>query len=415
MPDKRVAGPTGLKAIWRRLFGTSQSQDGIDLARPATSSTGKSVSINNAMELSTVWGCVRLLSEAVGTLPLMLYRTTPGGERQLARDEPLFEILHSAPNYDLTAVEMWEGVTLSLCLPGNHYSRKRMMGQRLVALEPLRSDWMEVRRNDRGARVYRYHAPTGLEVLSEDEVFHVRGFGGHGDVGLSPIAFARQSLGSAMAAEEFAGSVFRNGARPSGVFTMNQILTADQRADVKKNIVDPYSGADMAGAVMVLEGGMKFEPISMTLEDAQFLQTRSFSVEEICRWFRVPPFMVGHTEKTTSWGTGLEQQMIGFMAFSLRPYLVRIEQSINRSLIPAAQRGQLTAEFSVEGLLRADSKARAEFYGRMVRTGIMTRNEARRLENLPPKEGGDVLTVQAQDVPIGSDAAINGGKPASGG
>jgi HK97 family phage portal protein len=203
-----------------------------------------------------------------------------------------------------------------------------------------------------------------------------------------------------MAADEFAGAMFANGMRPNAILTVDQVLKETQRKQVQENIVAPYLGSENAGGVMVLEAGMKFQAVTMTPEDSQFLETRAFHVEELCRWFRVPPFMVGHTEKTTSWGSGLEQQLIGFLTFSLRPYLSRIEQAVSRALIPAPQRQSLKPEFKVEGLLRTDSAARAQFYSVMVTNGIMTRNEVRRLENLPPLDGGDDLTVQSQNVPL---------------
>ncbi|MDF2994667.1 MAG: phage portal protein [Xanthobacteraceae bacterium] len=359
------------------------------------------------MRIAAAWACMRLLSETVATLPFMLYRTAADGSRTIAADDPLYALIHDSPSADYTAVEFWEGVVLSLCLGGNSYSKKEMIGNRLVALTPLSTDLMQVSRNERGARVYRYSDPKGFRTYGEDEIFHVRGFGGAGDVGLSPIAFARQSMGTALAADEMAGSMFANGIRPTGFLTVNEVLKPEQRKQLRENIVEPYVGSSNAGGVMVLEAGVTFQPVTMTPEDSQFLETRQFHVEEICRWFRVPPFMVGHTQNSTSWGSGLEQQLIGFLTFSLRPYLSRIEQAVQRSLIPATLRATLKPEFKVEGLLRTDSAARAAFYTVMVQNGIMTRNEVRRLENLPPLPGGDVLTVQSQNVPLGH----NGGPP----
>lgn len=389
-----------LKGIIVRQFGLSDAA-AWQQALPTSSAAGKSVTVDSALQLATVWACVRLLSETVATLPFMLYRTAEDGGRTVAGNDPIYRLIHDAPSADYTAVEFWEGVALSLCLWGNAYAKKEMIGSRLVALTPLRCDLMRVCRDRSGAREYRYSDPAGLRVYREDEIFHVRGFGGAGDVGLSPISFARQSLGTAMAADELAGTIFANGTRPSGVLTTDKILNPGQRERLLSNIVEPFVGSENAGGVMVLEAGLKFQAVTMTPEDSQFLQTRGFHVEEICRWFRVPPFMVGHTEKTTSWGSGLEQQLIAFLTFSLKPYLARIEQAVSRSLIPAAQRSVLKPEFNVEGLLRTDSAARASFYAIMVQNGIMTRNEVRRLENRPPLPGGDELTVQSQNVPLG--------------
>lgn len=365
--------------------------------------TGQNVTVDAAMQLSTVWACVRLIAETVSTLPLMLYQTGNDGSRSLASNDPLYNLIHSAPNATNTAVEFWEGVALSLCLWGNAYARKEMLGGRLVALTPLEADKMVVARSTSGAIEYRYTDKKGRSTYREDQIFHVRGFGGSGDTGLSPISFARQSIGAAMATDELTGAIFANGARPSGVLTVdnNGVLTPEQRKQFQENIIEPFIGSAKSGGVMVLEAGVKFQAVSLTPEDSQFLQTRAFQVEEICRWFRVPPFMVGHTEKSTSWGSGLEQQLIAFLTFSLKPYLTRIEQSISRSLLRPEQRLTLKPEFAVEGLLRTDSAARAAFYATMVQNGIMTRNEVRRLENRPPLPGGDELTVQSQNVPLG--------------
>jgi HK97 family phage portal protein len=378
-------------------MGRQEKPERVKLAPTGIVYTQQNVTVDAAMQLSTVWACVRLISETVATLPLMLYATGNNDARTVSND-PLYDLLHSAPNADNTAVEFWEGVVLSLCLWGNAYARKEMMGGRLVALTPLAADKMVVARNSAGALEYRYTDAKGRKVYREDQIMHVRGFGGSADTGLSPIAFARQSIGAAMATDEMTGTMFANGARPSGILTVDNggVLTPEQRVQVRENIVNPFVGTAKSGGVMVLEAGLKFQAVSMTPEDSQFLQTRAFQVEEICRWFRVPPFMVGHTEKSTSWGTGLEQQLIGFLTFALRPYLTRIEQAISRSLILPEQRARLKPEFKVEGLLRSDSTARAAYYkaalGTTQEPGWMVQNEIRRLENLEPLPGGDVPT-----------------------
>jgi HK97 family phage portal protein len=190
--------------------------------------------------------------------------------------------------------------------------------------------------------------------------------------------------------------MFANGIRPSGVLEYDKVFQGDQRQQVKDNIIAPMAGSKAAGSVFLLEAGMKFTPVTINPHDAEMLASRGFHVEEICRWFRVPPVMVGHGEKQTSWGTGVEQQMIGFLTFALRPYLTRIEQAIRRSLIPAEQRGTLYAEFAVEGLLRADSAARAAFYSKALGAGgspaWMTVDEIRGLENWPAM-GGDAAVL----------------------
>lgn len=366
--------------------------------------TGRSVTVNSALQLAAVWSCVRLISETIATLPLGLYRREGRGRRVPADDNPLYVILHDQPNFDMTAAEFWECMVACLLLWGNAYALKEYTtGGKLLAVTPLRPERMRPFRNKAGTIVYRYDDPETPERhrdYREDEILHLKGFGTNGIEGLSPIAYARHSFGNAMAIEESVTSTFRNMVRPSGVLTTDQVLkqsTVDQYGD---KLADKFAGTMASGKVIVLQGGFKYQPVAMNPEDAQMLQSRAFAVEEICRWFRVPPWMIGHTEKVTSWGTGIEQQMIAFLTFALKPYLVRIEQAVRKSLISPLDQRILYAEFNLEGLLRADSTGRAQLYSQMAQNGIYTRNEIRARENLPPLPGGDALTVQVNLVPI---------------
>ena len=351
------------------------------------------IGMEGAFQIPTVWACIRLLSETTGTLPLILYRDRGEAGKERALDHPLYEILHDAPNADMTALEFWEGLVVCLCVDGNAYAEKKRINGRLISLEPMRSDATEVFRNSRGRRRYRYHGdPNRVRELDEDDVFHVRGFGNGGDTGLSPISYAAQTLYGARALQRTASKVAATGNRQQGVITMDGVLKPEHRDQVLKTIVQPF----VDGKTLVLEAGMKFQPTTLTPEDAQMLESRKLSVEEICSWFRVPPFMVGHTEKSTSWGTGLEQQQIGFLTFALEPYLERIEQAVRRSLIAPEDRKLLSAEFLVEKLLRSDSAARAAFYSKALGAGghrpWMSVNEVRAKENLPKVDGGDEMT-----------------------
>lgn len=376
---------------------------------------GRAVGADAAMQLSATWACVRLLSETIGALPVGIY-TQADNEKAVARDHPLYGLLHDSPSADQTAAEFWEGQVACLALWGNGYSLKKSNSVGLTSLIMLRPDGMTVYRDSNGFRRYRYSVAPYAGDYAERDIFHVRGFGVGGDVGLSPISYARTTLFTARSAEETAGKTFENGLQLSGFVKMKDgtKVTKDQRNELV-DLFDRFSGSNRAGKVMPLDPGMDFQQLGMNPEDAQLLQTRAFHVEEICRWFRVPPFMIGHTEKTTSWGTGLEQQTIGFLTYSLRPYLTRIEQAVKKQLIKPEDRGKLFAEFNLEGLLRADSAARASLYSTFAQNGVMTRNEMRAKENLPPAEGGDVLTVQSNLVPIdklgatapGSEAAKN--------
>lgn len=384
--DARDAG------TWGRILGFGES------------ASGKTVTVDAAMQIATVWACVRLLSETIATLPLVVYRREDNDSRVVARDHPLSTLLRVSPDGEHTAVEFVEGLVLSLCLNGNSYAEKvRSANGRLVSLQPMMFDRTSVRRNEAGVLEYRYNDPIErrTRLLREEDVFHVRGFGNAGYLGLSPIAFARQTLGASIAADEAAGKLFANGTRPSGVLEVSQVLKADQRKDLRENIVAPLAGSQNAGGVFVLEGGMKFTPISLNPDDAQLLETRRWHVEEICRWFMVPPILVGHAAQgQTMWGSGVEQINLGWLSTGLRNWLNRIEAAILLRLFQPGERGRYYAEFNIDGLLRADSKTRTDLLARRVQNGLMNRNEARRLDNLPPYEGGDAYTVQSNLMPI---------------
>jgi HK97 family phage portal protein len=366
------------------------------------SSSGKCVTVDKALQLSAVWSCVRLLAETVATLPLGFYERTDDGRRS-ASSHPLYSLLHAQPNADMTAVEFWEVVMASLLLQGNAYVEIERIGARIVALVPLLPERMKIKVGEDGALQYRYLDPLtdATRPIADASMMHIRAFGTNGIVGLSPVSYARETLGATMAAEEASGKIFANGMRPSGVLSMEQILNKNQREEVRTSLTEQFAGSMNAGKMMVLEAGMKFQQVTMNPEDAQMLQTRAFNIEEICRWFRVWPGLIGHNAAgQTMWGSGVEQMMIGFLTFSLRPWLTRIEQAVRRSLLAPGERGRYFAEFAIEGLLRADSAARASFYSTMAQNGVMSRNEIRRKENLSPQPGGDQLTVQSNLLPL---------------
>lgn len=356
-----------------------------------------------ALQMGTVWACVRLLSETIGTLPLGIYRKSADGGRTADTEHPLYGLLHDSPNADQTAAEFWEAVVACLCLWGNFYAEKvRNGGGNVVALNFLRPDLMQVERDENGARIYRYSAQDGRRTYSEDDVFHVRGFGVGGDVGLSPIGYARSTLGLAADTDYAAMSAMRNGTRPGGFLIVPRGATAEQKKDLRETFIDPITGPAATAKAGILEMGLDWKEVrGMPPEDLQLLQARAFNVEELCRWFRTPPILIGHAGAgQTMWGSGVEQIMIGFLTFSLRPYLTRIEQAVRKQLLKPSDRGTIYAEFVLEGLLRADSSGRAALYSTFAQNGVMTRDEIRARENLPPLPGGDQLTVQSNLVPL---------------
>ena len=368
----------------------------------AQNHSGERVSAEAAMRISAVWACVRLLSETISTLPLMLYRRVP--ERELATKHALFVMLKERPNADMTAVTFWECVVASMLLWGNAFIRIIRTGTgrtaTIVALEFVHPAGVTWRRQQNGSIQYRWRDDRGREVIASDtDVLHIPAFTINGVDGLSPVAYGGNVFGGAIAAERASGSVWKRGLMLAGTFETPHSVQQKDRALFQERLIE-YRSAMNAGSAPLLEGGITYKPIAINPNDAQLLETRGFSIEEICRWFRVPPFMVGHSEKSTSWGTGIEQQMIGFLTFTLRPWLKRIEQSVNRKLLLPEERSDLYAEFNFEALLRADSTGRAQFYSNMVQNGIYTRNEVRSKENLAPKKGGDDLTAQVNLAPL---------------
>jgi HK97 family phage portal protein len=386
---------------WLTVGPNPKYRDPQNSASRGGGSSGVCVNDQAALSVSTFFACLRLIASTIGALPLPVFKQGKDGIAVKAMDSNLWKVLHDSPNADQTPVDYWEFVIVSMAMRGNHFARKLKEGGRLIGLEPVRPDIVSVRRSDSGALRYRWTWDGKSYDLDEAEVFHIRGFGGGPLGGLSVVTYARESLGIAIAADRAAGGMFANGARPSGALTFKDFLKPEQRATARGDLTDQFVGAENTGRPMILEGGTTWTQISMMADDAQLLESRSWSVEEICRWFGVPPFMIGHNEKTTSWGTGIEQMLLGFQKFTLNPYLRRIEQAIRKQLLTPAERAQgMFAEFNLEGLLRGDSLGRARFYQMMVGTGLMKRNEARAKENLPPVEGGDVITVQSQNIAL---------------
>jgi HK97 family phage portal protein len=384
--------PFGLTdtAAWAELVGMSGAPEGIK------------VNAQTMMTLSAVWACTRLISETISTLPLSMYERTSTG-KAVATQHPLHFVIHDQPNADSTAAVFWEAMIAAMLNRGCGRAEKLMLGDRLVGLRFLAPSRLFVGRDSRGLKEYRYTEKDGRQrVIPRDRVWTVPGFTLNGEDGVSVVAYGARVFGAALAADTAASSTFSKGLMPTTYFKYPKVLGKEQREDTRAAI-KVISGAVNAGDPAVLEADMDVGTIGINPADAQMLESRGFSVEEICRWFRVPPFMVGHSEKSTSWGTGIEQQMIGFLTFTLGPWLRRIEQAIKKDLLTPADRARFYAKFNVEGLLRADSAARAAFYVAMRNNGILTADEIRELEERAPMGGNAaVLTVQGAMVPLDS-------------
>ncbi|MGK2908755.1 MAG: phage portal protein [Sphingobium sp.] len=359
------------------------------------------------MGLSTAWACVRLVAGTISSLPLNVYKET-SGVRSVAYDHPLYRILHDSPNADQTALNFWQFMSAAIELQGNGYAEiDRANNGRVISLGvPLAPDLVEPRRTSSGAIEYRV---TGRnQPVAQDSMLHIRGFGGNPLGGLSTLSYGRKTFGLAMATENAATSTFRNGVRSTGILKTADTLNAEQRKAAETALQEKFAGAMNAGRPMLLDRGMDWVQLSINPDDAQMLESRSFSVEEICRFFSVPPHMIGHTEKASSWGTGIEQMTIGFVQFTLRERLKNIESTLEKQLLSPVERAQgMRIEFNIEGLLRGDSKTRSEVHASALMNGWRTINEVRAIENLPPVEGGDTPRMQSQNVPISGAGSVS--------
>jgi HK97 family phage portal protein len=348
------------------------------------SATGVRVSADTAMRASAVWGCVRLISETIASLPLSIYSSTPDGGRKEAKGHPIYTLLHYRPNRLQTSTEFIQMLTAHALLRGNGYGRI-VPGPRgpVDQILPLNPDRVTPEELPGGGVRYRVIEMDGqTSVLNDEDVLHLRGIASAGVVGLSVIEHARETVGLALATESYGARLFSQNARPGGVITHPLKLSAEAAARLSASWQAAHSGLANAHKPAVLEEGAKWEQVGMTNEDAQFLATREFQAEEIARWFGVPPHMIGLTSKSTSWGSGIEAQSINFLTYTLLPWLRRWEQTIARDLIAAD--GYYFAKFNVNGLLRGDSAARAAYYRDGRQWGWLSVNKILELEDMNP-------------------------------
>lgn len=363
------------------------------------SESGERVDEKSAMQIATVYACVRLLAESIAGLPLHLYRYTSssGSDKERAKDHPLYKILYRQPNPEMTSFSFWETMVLQILLWGNSYAQVIRDGKNnVLALYPLPPENVEVDRDDKGHIYYIYHAYTD-EVPGEtnkdiyfrsDEIFHVPGLSYNGLVGVSPIAMMKNSLGTTIAVEKYGSAFFKNGAQPAGVLEHPGVLKNPEK--IRENWSDVYGGPSNAHKVAVLEEGMQYKAISLPPEDSQFLSTRQFGVTEICRIFRVPPHLVQDMQHATF--SNIEHQSIDFVVHTLTPWLVRFEQAIVKDLLLPDEQDTYFPKFNVDGLLRGDYQSRMQGYATGISNGFLSPNDIHRLENMdliPAEKGGD--------------------------
>jgi HK97 family phage portal protein len=377
------------------------------MARPpinaARANTGKILTPQNTLSIAAAWACIWLIADTISTLPFVLNRKKGAAFGEPATDVPLYSVMHDAPNTQMSACEFWQVMIASDMLWGNGYALKttNVLGD-VISLDPLRPEYVvPYRQPPTGVIRYKYYSPAGTQDYSADQIFHLKDRTVDGLVGLSRIEYARNSLGIAWAADEATSDTFRNGLRSGGFVKSEKYLKQEQRTQLSESLQAFATGNAKAGGMMVLEGGLDFSALTMNPQDVQLLASRQFAVEDICRWFGVPPVLIGHAAAgVTAWGTGIEQLMLGWLALNLRPYVRRIEQTAQRSLIAPADRLSQYLTIDTDDLMGADSTARAALYSTLSQNGIMTRNEIRAREDLPAMPGGDTLTVQSNLIPL---------------
>ncbi len=409
----------------KSLFGFGQARDKpVDKAADAgysflfgRTTSGKPVNERTAMQTTAVYACVRILAEAVASLPLHVYEYQDDGGKKLVHDHPLYYLLHDEPNPEMTSFVFRETLMSHLLIWGNAYAQIIRDGAgRVLGLYPLLPDKMEVQRDDRGNIYYVYSRNSdenpmfkeyGNIKLKAEDVLHIPGLGFDGLIGYSPIAMAKNAVGMTLACEEYGASFFANGANPGGVLEHPGVLKDSSKVRESWNSV--YRGVNNAHKIAVLEEGMKYQQIGIPPEEAQFLETRKFQINEIARLYRIPPHMVGDLDKSSF--SNIEQQSLEFVKYTLDPWVIRWEQSLQRSLLLPGEKGKYFIKLNVDGLLRGDYQSRMNGYAVGRQNGWFSANDIREMENMnpiPDEEGGNLYLVNGAMTKLADAGAFAG-------
>ena len=409
----------------KSLFGFGQARDKpVDKAADAgysflfgRTTSGKPVNERTAMQTTAVYACVRILAEAVASLPLHVYEYQDDGGKKLVHDHPLYYLLHDEPNPEMTSFVFRETLMSHLLIWGNAYAQIIRDGAgRVLGLYPLLPDKMEVQRDDKGNIYYVYSRNSdenpmfkeyGDIRLKAEDVLHIPGLGFDGLIGYSPIAMAKNAVGMTLACEEYGASFFANGANPGGVLEHPGVLKDPSKVRESWNSV--YRGVNNAHKIAVLEEGMKYQQIGIPPEEAQFLETRKFQINEIARLYRIPPHMVGDLDKSSF--SNIEQQSLEFVKYTLDPWVIRWEQSLQRSLLLPGEKGKYFIKLNVDGLLRGDYQSRMNGYAVGRQNGWFSANDIREMENMnpiPDEEGGSLYLINGAMTKLADAGAFAG-------
>jgi HK97 family phage portal protein len=394
---------------WFGRGGAMGEQKGEQAAVPSAAlvSDTSAIGVDGALQISTVWACVELRANIIASLPFFAYKQS-NGQKDLARSSRLYQLLHDSPNSRMTPFEFWRAMMLNHDLRGNAYARiERDINGEAMAIWPMPADQVTAFVLDDGSMAYEYRLDGNVAVFSDANVLHLKNLG-NGTTGFAKLEFMRSTTDEAAKAQSSASKVFGNGGKPTGVLMIDKVLDSNQRKQIQERFAEMAMGN--TARLFVLEASMKYQQLSMSPEDQQLLQTRNFNVEELCRWFAVPPVLVHHSNVTT-WGSGVEAIVDGFHKLVVRPIVVNIEQSVRKRVMTPRQRSSMVAEFSIDALLRSSAKDRFEIYAQAVQNGLKTRNECRQLENDPPMPDGDQLTAQTNLIQL-SKLGTTGGSNA---
>lgn len=389
----------------RGLFGAGAATrtQGVQSGESGSFPDSPAVAVNadTALCLSAWWACVRLLSETVASMPLIFYEANPDGTAN--KEKPitthsLATLFRFKPNRYQTRFGFWETMTMQECSQGNAYALKQFNERGdIIGLLPMMAAQTRVILEKDGSLTYEYSDGTTTRKYTEKDIWHTP-LMGNGIVGLSPLSYARNSIAIGLAADKRTGKIFRRGGKPAGMLTIDHVLKPDQRAAVKENFNEMVEGD--ADSLFVLEAGMEYTQISLSPKDIELLASKAWQLKDVARFMGVPPVMIGDADSTTVWGSGIDKIVEGFYKFGLRPYLERFEASIIANLLKPEERTKIQCEFDFNALLRGDLAARIKTKKEAVTGGIMTPNEARKDEGLPPIEGGNEIYMQQQMVPL---------------
>lgn len=387
------------QSMWSpiRSWWGGQQGSGTQVTGPAGYAVPAAVHVTDetALQLSAVWACVRLISQTVASLPIVVYRKTATG-REVVTDHWFSLLMANKPNQYQTRYEFWEHQIANLAMHGNMYAKKTVMSGEIRGLLPLNPLQVETKLIN-GSVAHIFTTDGNVAVLSSESVWHAR-MNGNLIVGRSPLQFGRNLIGIGQAAEQVVSKIYANGGKPSGVLSLDRLLTPEQRAQARANFDTLTTGTDER--LLVLEMGMKFEAVSMSPEDIELLSARKFQIDEIARWFGIPSVLINQNEGSTTLGSSTAEIIASFYKLNLRPYLEAIENSILVNLFSDEDRKTYEVEFDFEGLLRASEKDRYEGYRVGISSGVLTPNEARAKEWMQPLPGGERLLVQGAMVPI---------------